>query len=287
MEGKPRYVTDYLTDQSLAFIKENQQQPFFLFLSHYAVHTPIQAKQESVDHFNKKRAEDSQIRKQSGTNTRLNHTDAVYAGMLKDTDDSLGRIIAKLKELNLDQNTIIVFTSDNGGLSTGQRFIPPTANSPLRNGKGWAHEGGLRVPAIIKWPGKVKPGRISASPIVGSDFYPTLLEMNGLPLKPKQHLDGISLADHMLKNTKLPERSIYWYFPDQHGSGKTTKAAMLQGQNKLILYMNGERELFELKSDIGEKNNVLPQKTTLAESMTSRLQDWVSTPHETLKRSSR
>ena len=172
-----------------------------------------------------------------------------------------------LTKLNLAENTIIILMSDNGGLSTlpGRRNAP-TANVPLRAGKGWLYEGGIRVPMIIKWPGVVKPASTSNVPVTSTDFYPTILEMADLPLNPKQHVDGVSLVPLLQGGRSLPRNAIFWHYPHYHGSGSQPSAAVRAGNYKLIeFYEENQIELYNLKNDLAEKQNLaekLPRKVT-------------------------
>ncbi len=193
--------------------------------------------------------------------------DPVYAAMIKSVDESLGRIMDKLLEMGISENTIIIFMSDNGGLSTvKEKKWSPTSNEPLRAGKGWHYEGGIREPMIIKWPGKVKAGTVSDEQVISMDFYPTILKMCGLPLKPKQHKDGLSLVPMLLQQKKhLNRDALYWHFPHYHGSGNTPSSAIRFGDYKLIEYFeNSTLELYNLKNDLSEKENLvekMPEKT--------------------------
>ena len=266
------YLTDRLTDEALKYIDQHKKQPFFVFLSHYAVHTPIQAKKKDIDYFEGKKTvdkdgEEEAFRKERESFTKLQQDNAVYAAMIKSVDESLGRVMSKLKALGLSDNTIIIFMSDNGGLSTlkGSKWAP-TSNEPLRAGKGWLYEGGIREPLIIKWPHKVKPGSVCGEAVVSMDFYPTILQMCALPLKPEQHMDGVSLVPLLLEKEKhLERKELLWHFPHYHGSGDTPCSAIRVGDYKLIKYYEDPvMELYDLKNDPYEKENIAkkyPQKT--------------------------
>jgi len=256
------YLTDRLTDESLKWLDANRDKPFLLYLSHYAVHTPIQSKRELMDKY-KTKAE--KLPATDGPKftpvygkyrTRMVQDDAAYAGMVQSVDESVGRVMGKLEELGVADNTIVIFMSDNGGLST-QASEAPTSNLPLRAGKGWLYEGGIREPMIIKWPGVVQPGSECAEPVTSMDFYPTMLEMAGLRLRPEQHVDGVSLVPLLRREGKLSRKAIYWHYPHYHGSGSRPSGAVRAGDYKLIeWYENGAVELYNLRDDISEKEDL-------------------------------
>ena len=274
------YLTDRLTDESLKYLEANKDKPFLLYLSHYAVHTPVQSKQELTDKY-KAKAE-----KLPGTDgprfvpvygrykTRQFQDHPAYSGMVQSVDESVGRVMAKLEELGVADNTVVIFMSDNGGLSTVARE-GPTSNLPLRAGKGWLYEGGIREPMIIKWPGVVKPGSLCSEPVTSTDFYPTMLEMAGLPLRPKQHVDGVSLVPLLKGKGKLKRKAIYWHYPHYHGSGNRPSGAVRAGDYKLIeWYENGAVELYNLRDDISEKNDLAKKMPEKATELRSMLRKW-------------
>ena len=255
--GPPgEYLTDRLTDEAMKFIEASKDKPFFLYLPHYAVHTPLQGKAELIEKYKKK----------AGSNGQNN---ATYAAMIESTDQGVGRIMAKLDELNLADNTIVFFFSDNGGVKG------ITSNEPLRGGKGMLYEGGIREPMIVRWPGVVKPGTTCDAPIIGIDLYPTILGMTGAPKPAGKVLDGVSIVS-LLKGAKsLNREALFWHFPaylegkaegarDAHFRTRPC-AAMRAGDWKLIEYFeDGALELYNLKDDIGERKNLadsLPEKT--------------------------
>ncbi|MCP4609224.1 MAG: sulfatase [Planctomycetes bacterium] len=273
------YLTDRLTDESLKFIEANKDKPFLLYLSHYAVHTPIESKQTLTDKYKAKAeklpaGERGQFAGVYGRyNTRLVQDNPAYAGMVQSVDESIGRVMKKLEESGVADNTALIFMSDNGGLSTVPRE-GPTANLPLRAGKGWLYEGGIREPMFIKWPGVVKPGSVCDEPVTSTDFYPTMLEMAGLGLMPEQHIDGVSLMPLLKKKGKLKRKAIYWHYPHYHGSGNRPSGAVRAGDYKLIeWYEDNSVELYNLKSDIGEKHdlaNEMPEKAAELKGMLGR-----------------
>lgn len=188
-------------------------------------------------------------------------------------DESVGRVMAKLEELGVAGHTAIVFMSDNGGLSISGPS--PTSNLPLRAGKGWLYEGGIRVPLIIKWPGSVAGGSVSDQPVISTDFYPTLLEMAGLPSKPRQHVDGVSLVP-LLKQTGSPRRKeLFWHFPHYSPQGAPPGGAVRQGDLKLIEnFEDGRVGLFDLSTDIGEQHDLAAEMPGKVEELRGRLESW-------------
>ncbi len=207
-------------------------------------------------------------------NTRLVQDHPAYSGMVQSVDESVGRVMAKLEELGAADNTVVIFMSDNGGLSTVARE-GPTSNLPLRAGKGWLYEGGIREPMIIKWPGVIKKGSVCSEPVTSTDFYPTMLEMAGLPLRPKQHVDGVSLVPLLKGKGKLSREAIYWHYPHYHGSGNRPSGAIRAGDYKLIeWYENESVELYNLKTDIGEKHDMAKKMPEKANQLRRMLHRW-------------
>ena len=263
------YLTDRLTEESLKFIEANKDRPFLLYLSHYAVHTPLESKDDLAEKYRGKAAKLSQspepLPVYGPYKTRRRQDHAVYAGMVQSVDESVGRVLRKLEELKLEQNTVVIFMSDNGGLSTVARE-GPTCNLPLRAGKGWLYEGGIREPMIVKWPGVTKTGSVCHETVVSTDFYPTMLELAGLPSKPEQHMDGLSLVPLLRQSGTLGRAAIYWHYPHYHGSGNRPSGAVRAGDYKLIeWYEDGQVELYNLKDDMSEQNDLaatMPQRAT-------------------------
>jgi len=249
------YLTDRLTEESVEFIEANKDKPFYLNLCHYAVHIPLEAKKEIIEKYKKT------------ADPNYPQHNPVYAAMVESVDDSVGGVMKKLEELKISDKTVIIFTSDNGGLIGHRRefWHDTTSNLPLRRGKAHVYEGGIRVPQIIKWPGVAKPGSISNEPVTSTDFYPTMLEIANLPLKPKQHIDGLSLVPLLKGKSKLDREAIFWHWPHYHPEGGTPYGAVRKRNWKLIeFFEDGHLELYNLKKDIGEKNDLAekePQKT--------------------------
>jgi arylsulfatase A-like enzyme len=281
------YLTDRLTDRAIGFLEEHHAQPFLLVLSHYAVHTPLQARDEDAAPYLVKAnalepLEGGPTESESGrSTTRLRQEHAVYAGMVASVDRSLSRVAEALDSLGVAEHTAIVFVSDNGGLSTlagdrGERA--PTANRPLRAGKGWLYEGGIRIPLIIWWPGAGagQAGTTSHVPAMTTDLLPTLLSMAGLPPAAGRPLDGVNLAPLVSGESEaVGERDLFWHFPHYHGSGNQPGGAILSGDLKLIEWFeDGSLELFDLAVDPGESIDLFTAQPAVAEELRTRLADW-------------
>ncbi len=270
---KGEYLTDRLTNETIKFIENNLEngdgKPFFAYLSFYTVHSPIQGCKKYIEKFKKKAEQLSPAPnggsvKEHGGWTKTEQNNPKYASMVYAMDENVGRLIQKLKDLNIDDNTIIVFTSDNGGLSTLYGKGAPTSLFPLRAGKGWCYEGGIRIPLIIKIPGNEYQIKVVNEPVVSMDLYPTLVDLAGLYPLPEQYIDGVSLTP-TFKGQTINRKSLFWHYPQYHGSAWTPGASIRQGDWALIeFYETGEVELYNLKNDIGEHNNQAeqyPQKT--------------------------
>lgn len=270
------YLTDRLTNESINFLEKNKDDPFLLYLSYYTVHTPIQACKRYLEKFKakQKKLQDSipQLEIEGSGKTVLNQYNPEYASMIYAMDENVGRLLDKLEALNLMEETLIIFTSDNGGLSTlTNNRIAPTSVRPLRAGKGWAYEGGIRVPLIIKKPGSSEHRSID-TPVISMDFFPTILDVLELPLKPTLHIDGLSLKPLMDNRTKELHEVLLWDYPHYHGSGWTPGQALRKGDWKLIyFYEKDEYELYNLKSDISETNNLAQQNPAKLEELKTEL----------------
>ncbi len=252
-----------LTEEALKFVRQNRDRPFFVDLSHYWVHIPLRAGVELIEKYRRK------PKPPQGINN------PVYAAMVEEVDQSTGRMMELLDELELAQRTVVIFTSDNGGLRRiyHGRGELVTTNAPLRDEKGSLYEGGIREPLLVRWPGVVRPGSVCRQPTVSIDFYPTLLEMAAARPPANQVLDGVSLVP-LLRQTGKPKReAIYFHYPHYHHSRPA--GAIRAGQWKLIEFFDdGALELYDLQEDIGEKSNLaekLPQK---AQSLRAELRAW-------------
>ena len=258
------FLTQRLTQEAVAFIQENKDAPFFLNFWFYSVHMPLQAKKDKVDKYDKL------------LNTNKKHKNPVYAAMVEHVDDAVGQILTTLKKLNLDKNTIVVFTSDNGGLvGNHSRFQEKiTSNFPLRSGKGDIYEGGIKVPCIIYYPNQLK-SRVENTPIIATDFYPTLVEMANLNKNSKNSVDGVSLATLLSKRKPLEKRSLFWHYPHYHLEGAVPYSAIRFEDYKLIHNLETDRlELYDLKNDVGEKENLSLQNPSLTKELLQKLKQW-------------
>ena len=314
------YYTDKLTDAAIDFIERNKDQPFFVHLEHFSVHDPIQGRKDLVQKYEKKLTAmphqegpdyilepnpdgpviSEEKLKSLGVNdsrtslqrdrvwwVKQKQDNVEFAGMVEATDESLGRIRAKLKELGLEKNTIIIFTSDNGGMAaSNQSNLTHTSreilnskfassNLPLRGAKGWNYEGGIRVPLIVYWPGQIQPNSTSHAVVTGTDYYPTLLDMLNLPALPDQHRDGKSFVP-ALKTEDYDRGAVYWHFPHYSNHGfQSPNGAIRFGRYKLIeYYENGTVQLFDLENDIGEQNDIAKSHPTVTKKLKKMLQQW-------------
>lgn len=271
------YLTDRLTDEALKFIESSRDKPFFLYLPHYAVHNPQQAKAGMVEKYKKKASKMSkptgpEFIKDSGRKVRQVQDQPIYGAMVQSLDEAVGRVMAKLDELGLSKNTIVIFTSDNGGLSTSEGT--PTSNVPLRCGKGWPYEGGIREPLIVRWPGVTKPRTTTDEPMISNDFYPTLLEMAGLLKQPKQAIDGISIVP-LIKGESMPERALFWHYPHYSNQGGLPSGTIMVGDYKLIEWFEDMHcELFNIRDDIGETNDLAAGMPERVAALRQQLHDW-------------
>lgn len=257
-DRKPgEYLTDRLTDEAIEFIEKNRERPFFLYLTHFAVHTPLEAPKDLIEKYEQKLAnDDSQF-------------SATYAAMIEKVDDSLGRVIDTVDRLGLREDTVIVFTSDNGGEQAATR------NEPLREGKGFLYEGGIRVPLIVSWPGRFAPGRVVEQPVVGVDLYPTMAELAGDAARPGA-VEGRSLTPLLFSTGELPERELYWYYPHYSPQAHQPGAAIRSSRYKLIEhYEPPSVELYDLASDIGEARDLSKQQPKRAAELKQRLHHWI------------
>ncbi|MBN1588926.1 MAG: sulfatase [Pirellulales bacterium] len=265
-----------LATETVKFIEEHRDDPFLAYLSFYSVHTPLMARQDLREKYQSKResvAHDGpRWGKERQRKVRLIHDHAVYAGMVEAMDQAVGRVLDALDRLGLAENTIVIFTSDNGGLSTSEGH--PTSNLPLRAGKGWLYEGGIREPMIVRWPGVTQPNSVCDAAVISMDFYPTILEMAGLAPRPGQHVDGRSIAP-LLRGERREQRPLFWHFPHYANQGGAPAAAVRDGDWKLIeWYEDGSLELFNLSDDPGEKNNLAEVKPEVRNSLHRKLDAW-------------
>lgn len=287
------YLTDRLTDEAIRLIEENKGKPFFLNLHYYQVHLPLQAKEDKIKYFEKK-ARLLGLDKTSVYNRdvpwkrkvpfkvnlaqRRVQSNPVYAAMLSSLDDNIGRLIGALEENGLYDRTVILFYSDNGGLSIGANA--PTSTLPLNGGKGYLYEGGVRVPLIVKWKGNVTPGSVTCRYVSTPDFYPTLLQMAGIPPMPAQHTDGVSFVPVLRGDNQYERGAIFWHYPHYHNQGGRPSGAVRSGDYKLIRYYDTEElELFDLKNDIGEQVNLAEQEPEKTKELNELLKKWLEDTH--------
>ena len=278
-DGPPgEYLTDRLTSESIEFITQHQRDPFFLFLSFYTVHTPIQACRRHVEKFERKAVERQGLlrtRPEHEGITKLVQDRPDYASMVYAMDENVGRLLTHLDTLGLADNTVIVFTSDNGGLSTLKHDRAPTANVPLRAGKGWCYEGGIRVPLIIRAL-ESTTDVVHHEPVISMDFYPTLLELAGIPPQPDQHKDGLSLVSLLEGEAQLKRDALIWYYPHYHGSTWTPGAAIRARDWKLIEFYDYEKsELYHLSEDLSEKEEVSQRYPDMEQELSNQLHHWL------------
>lgn len=271
------YVTDRLTDEAVKFIEREKEHPFFLYFAHYAVHTPLQAKPGLTAKY---RIKATRLPPESGPEflpegdheSRQIQNQPVYAAMIESLDQGVGRILDKLRELGLEENTVIILTSDNGGLSTAEGS--PTSNLPLRAGKGWHYEGGVREPLLVCWPGVTKPGSVCDAPVISTDYFPTLLNVAGQKELPGQHLDGVSMVP-LLKGGSEPVRSLFWHYPHYSNQGGRPGGAVRFGDYKLIEWYEDMRvELYDLKTDKGEHHDLATAHPEKAAELRTMLHRW-------------
>jgi arylsulfatase A len=254
---KGEYLTDREADEAVKFIQNHKDNSFFLYMAHYTVHTPIQAKKDLIEKYKAK--------------PPTNQKNPTYAAMVESLDDAVGRICSALDDLDLAENTIIFFTSDNGGL------LGPTNNTPLRSGKGFPYEGGIREPLIVRWPKVIKPGTISHEPVTSVDYFPTICQAADVPLPNDRDIDGVSLLDHLKSNgtLELNRHALYWHFPHYRGN-VVPYSIIREGSWKLIKRYEGKPfELFNLKSDISEESDLSEIYPTKTRQLDAKLRRWL------------
>ncbi len=273
------HLPDRLATETCRFIEEHRDEPFLAYLSFYSVHTPLmaredlkakyEAKAQTVEH------DGPDWGKEGDREVRLVQDHAVYAGMVEAMDQAVGKVLDALDRLDLTRETIVFFMSDNGGLSTSEGH--PTSNLPLRAGKGWLYEGGIREPMIVRWPGAVKAGSVCDEPVTSTDFYPTMLDMAGLPPAPQQHLDGRSMVPLLRQQSPQKARALYWHYPHYGNQGGSPGGAVRLGDYKLIEFYEDHRvELYSLRDDLGEKKDLAAAMPEKAAQLRRMLHQWRS-----------
>lgn len=259
------YLTDREIDEAVHFIEDHRDRPFFLYMAHYAVHTPIQGKKELIAKYEAR--------------TPTNQNDPTYAAMVDSVDQAMGRVMATLGELNLTDRTVVIFTSDNGGL------LGPTHNAPLRLGKGYPDEGGIRVPLIIRWPGVAETGSVCDVPVTSVDYFPTICEAAGVKPPAGRVIDGASLTPVLKQTGSLKRDAIFWHFPHYRQEDVVPYSIVRAGDWKLIKRYEGRTfELFNLKDDISEASDLSERMPGKVKELDAKLSAWLRATRAKLPR---
>jgi arylsulfatase A-like enzyme len=266
------YLTDRLTKEAVRFIGENRDRPFFLYLPHFTVHIPLQAKKEII------------ARYQARTKAGEGQHNPTYAAMVESLDDSVGAVLKKLDELGIADRTAVFVNSDNGGLLyEGARRDNVTSNRPLRAGKGHLYEGGIREPLIVRWPGVTKPGSTCHVPVSSVDYFPTIREIAGAGAGGGPPVDGVSLLPLLRGGKKLGREALYWHYPHYSNQGGPPGGAIREGDWKLIeFYEDGHLELYNLARDLGERTNLAAREPRKAAELHARLKRWRESVHASM-----
>jgi arylsulfatase A len=249
------YLTDRLADELIEVIKDHSSDPFFVSMCYYAVHTPLMAREEIIEKYRKKTPADGQ-------------SNAVYAAMVESLDNAVGKLVKVLEEEELMTNTIIFFLSDNGGL------IGPTDNSPLRSGKGYPYEGGIRIPMFVYWKGTINPGSHCSLPVSTVDIFPTICKVTRAQM-PHKEIDGRDISP-VFTGRYVAEVPLYWHFPHYRGNDVVPYSIIRDGDWKLIKrYEGNEFELYDLRNDIGEQNSMAEKNPAKVKELNGKLQEWL------------
>ncbi|TWT55603.1 Arylsulfatase [Thalassoglobus neptunius] len=279
---KVEHLTHRLADEAIKLIEESEDEKFLLYLSFYTVHTPLQAPKPLVQKYREKAAwlteqpefgpEEQVWETDAERKVRIRQSHPTYAAMVESLDQNVGRILDTLEELELADDTVVVLFSDNGGLSTSEGS--PTSNLPLRGGKGWVYEGGIREPMIIKWPDAERSNPVCDVPVISVDFYPTILDLAGIDAPSEMVLDGVSLVP-LLKGEKLPERDLFWHYPHYSNQGGFPGGAIRRGDYKLIeRYEDGRTHLYNTRDDVSETTDIAADHPELVNDLRNRLHQW-------------
>lgn len=274
-DGPPgEHLPDRLASETVRFMEQNRQGPFLAYFCFYSVHTPLMSREDLRQKYEAKakslKHDGPAWRRERERQVRLIQDHAVYAGMVEAMDQAVGKVLDALDRLGLADNTVVIFTSDNGGLSTSEGH--PTSNLPLRAGKGWMYEGGIRVPWIIRAPGLTKPGSVCDTPMISNDLYPTIMELAGTRLD--HPVDGKSLVP-LLRGENLSDRPLFWHYPHYGNQGGAPGGAVRDGDWKLIeWYEDGTRELFNLRDDLSETNNLASKMPSKVDDLAAKLESW-------------
>lgn len=264
-----------LADETCKFISASKDRPFFAYLSFYSVHLPLQATKEGIAKYEVKAAKlpsgEAEFGREHQSKWRIVQKHPTYAWMVEEMDRAVGKVLDRLDELKLAGKTIVIFTSDNGGLATGK--VCATTNLPLRAGKGWMYEGGIRVATVLRWPGVAPAGSVCATPIIAMDYFPTLLEAAGRSAK-SEKTDGVSLVP-LLRGQTIPERTLYWDYPHYGEQGGKPASGVREGKWKLIDWReDGALELFDLEADPGERHDLANLDPDHAARLKHKLEKW-------------
>jgi arylsulfatase A-like enzyme len=268
-------TTDRIVNEAVRFIDAHKDGPFYAYLPFLAVHTPIGARPELLEKWKSKQAAapDDAWGEERERQVRLVQNQGNYAAMLEQLDTAVGRVLTALEKNGLTDKTIVVFMSDNGGLSTSEGH--PTSNLPLRAGKGWPYEGGVREPWIVCAPGVTKPGSTCATPVISTDYYPTLLELAGLPLRPEQHVDGVSFVPLLKGEDFARGKPLFWHYPHYGNQGGAPYGAIRDGEWKLIeWYEDGALELYNIAQDVGEQDDRAGREPERVRALHAKLVAW-------------
>lgn len=293
---KGNYLTDHLTDKAIELIQKKGKDPFFLNMWYYSVHIPIQAKREYTRYY-KEKSKSMELDKEKTfeegdffpcehkrkyrIKRRLIQSNPKYAAMIHSLDENIGRLLKTIDDIGETDNTVIIFTSDNGGLATAEGS--PTCNAPLAEGKGWMYEGGTREPLIVKWPKHVKAGGKSEVPVTSPDFFPTLLEIAGIESSENIPYEGISFFPLLKGKNKIERNDIFWHYPHYGNQGGIPGSSIRSGNYKLIkFYEDNHVELYNLRTDISEKVDISDNESSIREDLQERLELWLKKVGATL-----
>lgn len=280
------YLTDRLTNECLSFLEGNSKSPFFLMYSLYAVHNPLQAPADLIKKYQAKQKQlglqakdrfakdEDWMKNETDWKRRLLQDNPVYAAMIENMDENIGKILDKLTQLGIDNNTLVIFTSDNGGLSTAEGS--PTSNAPLKAGKGWLYEGGIRVPLIMYWKGKIMAGTNDELPVSTADLYPTIAAAINNKYKKDTRIDGENILSLLATPPSHQNRTLYWHYPHYSNQGGKPGSAIREGNYKLIVdYEDDTIELYDLMKDLSEKNNIASTQPQIVVKLKKKLIHWL------------
>jgi arylsulfatase A-like enzyme len=279
-DGPPgEHLPDRLATEVAKFIAAHKDEKFFVYLPFYSVHTPLMAPKHLVEKYSAKREGrrlEPRCESEPPRENRTVQEHAVYAGMVESMDSAIGKVLDALEANGVADDTLVIFFSDNGGLSTGEGS--PTSNLPYRAGKGWMYEGGIREPLLVRWPAKGKAGGVCAAPVISTDFYPTILEICGLAMRPEQHVDGVSFAKVLAEPAAKHDRPpLFWHYPHWGNQGGIPSSAIRDGDWKLITFAwKKTPELYNLADDPGERRNLAEARPEKLEELQARLADFMT-----------